>query len=254
MMPEISIITICRNEATGIRRTLESLLGQTVSGFEWIVKDGGSIDGTLDILKSHRHRITHLITGPDAGIYDAMNQAARLALGRWLLFLNGGDALAAPDTLAKMQPHLTAPATTVLVGGRLCVWPDGTPSRTKLPPPGRLPLHHFFKRTVNHQSSFIGHPVFKRFGPYDASFRILGDYHFFARAALGGTGFQCVPIIVAQCDMAGISARMKGSQLMNRELRRIRHLFPLTYRLRHLAASGHATLFKLLRGRGVGHT
>ena len=246
-MPVVSIITVCRNEAARIRKTAESVAGQTYQDFEWIVKDGGSTDGTREILEEFRPRMAHFISGPDAGVYDAMNQAARAARGDWLLFLNGGDALADSGALAEVAPRLGARGEDVWVGDCLCVWPDGRPAVRKSPPVS-LDRHHFYLRTVNHQSAFIGRQVFARFGPYDVSFRWLADYDFFVRCALAGVAFRCGSVLVAEYDMTGISTTMKNAEAMQAEWRRVRCRFPWTYRARRTLNDA----FVAWRDRGAG--
>ncbi len=238
---KVSIVTVCRNEVAGIRKTAESVAGQTCRDFEWIVKDGGSTDGTREILEEYRGAMRHFESGPDAGVFDAMNQAARQAQGDWLLFLNGGDALAEPASLENMRPYLSGNGEEVVSGSHWCVWPDGrSPRRKSLD--GILGRDHFYRRTINHQSAFIGRKVFNRFGPYDESFSIFADYDFFVRAVLGGVVVRCAPILVAAYDMGGMSAVLKGSAVMKREMRRIRGRYPWTYRLRRGVGDGLAKL------------
>jgi len=235
IVPRISIITVCRNEVARIRQTAESVAGQTCRDFEWIVIDGGSTDGTLEILREYRGRMAQLVSEPDGGVYDAMNKGARLASGEWLLFLNGGDALAGSGVVADILPLLGERGEHILVGGHLNVWPDGRQVRCKSHGQ-KLDLHHFYRRTVNHQSAFIGRRVFERFGPYDVSFRWLADQDFFARSARGGVHFHILPVLVAEYDMTGMSAKMKKSKSMRQERRRIRKRYPLAYRVRRFCS------------------
>ena len=87
---KLSIITICYNEPN-IEKTCESIINQTWQDFEWIVIDGGSTDGTLEILNKYKTRINKLISEPDKGIYNALNKGIKFAKGEWLNFMNGGD-------------------------------------------------------------------------------------------------------------------------------------------------------------------
>ena len=245
--PKIAIVTVCRNEAEGIRKTAESVAGQTCRDFEWIVKDGGSTDGTLEALAEYRVRMAHFETGSDGGVYDAMNRGAARASGEWLLFLNGGDALADRTALERALPHLPEGGVGIRVGGCRCVWPDGREPEAKANA-GVLGRDHFWQRTINHQSAFIGRETFGRFGPYDTTFKLLADYDFFVRAVLGGEEVRCIPGLVAEYDMSGISAARKGTEEMRRERGRIRAQFPAGYRVRRwldgaarrLAGSGGA--------------
>lgn len=232
-MPKLSIITVCRNEAERIRLTAESILQQTHRDVEWIVKDGGSTDGTLDALETYKLHVACFMEGPDAGVYDAMNQAAARATGDWLLFLNGGDALARPEALEAMLPYLL-PGRSLVVGACRCVWPDDREPLVKARE-GILDRSHFYRHTINHQSTFIARSLFGKMGPYDTSFRFCADHDFFARCTLAGEGVHCVPELVAEYDMSGMSAQAKGSPEMNAEFKKIRSRYPLGFRARRAA-------------------
>lgn len=235
MGQKLSIITVCLNEVESIRKTADSVARQTCRNFEWIVIDGGSKDGTLEILREYQDRITHLISGPDGGVYNAMNKGAGLASGEWFLFLNGGDRLATAKVIEGILPLLGEQGDDIVVGEFLCVWPDERPPRHRSYE-NHLDLHHFYRRSVNHQSAFIGRKVFERFGPYDVSFKLLADHDFFVRAVLGGILFRYTPSLIAEYDMTGISAEMKRSKSMLRERKRVRKLYPLNYRIRRFCS------------------
>lgn len=100
--PKISIITVVLNRAHDIRYTLESISNQSYTNIEFIVIDGNSTDGTLKIIEEFKHKISQLIVGKDAGIYDAMNKGLKIASGDYVLFINGGDALHTNDVVEKM--------------------------------------------------------------------------------------------------------------------------------------------------------
>ena len=232
-MPKYSIITVCMNEATNIRKTAESIMVQTCRDFEWLVQDGGSTDGTVEILDAYRGQMTHFESVPDSGVYDAMNRAVRRARGDWLLFLNGGDALVAPSVLEEVAPLLGGRNKDIWVGDCLCVWPDGRPPVRKSHPKS-INLHHFYRCTVSHQAAFIGARVFEIWGPYNLSFRWLADYDFFVRCALGGVAFRSGDVLVAKYDMTGISSTVKNAGKLQAEWRQVRRRFPLTYRFRRI--------------------
>ena len=100
----VSIITVVRNGATTFEKTLASVADHTCPGVEYVVIDGGSTDGTLDIIKRHGNTVTHWISEPDQGIFDAMNKGVRLARGKWILFLGCDDEIAVD--LAAILPLL----------------------------------------------------------------------------------------------------------------------------------------------------
>ncbi|MDR2910496.1 MAG: glycosyltransferase [Bacteroidales bacterium] len=90
---KLSIITINLNNVAGLQKTIESVVKQTFTDYEYIVIDGGSTDGSADIIKQHANKITYWVSEPDKGIYNAMNKGIRVAKGEYCLFLNSGDWL-----------------------------------------------------------------------------------------------------------------------------------------------------------------
>lgn len=232
---KLSIITVNFNNAAGLAKTLESVRTQTFRDFEQIVIDGGSTDGSVELITNHAATLCHWVSERDSGPYDAMNKGARNARGEWLLFLNSGDALAEADVLREVAPLLTDGGQDICVGAHLATWPDGRPPILKSLN-GVIDRHHFYRRTVNHQSTFIGRAVFERFGPYDTSYRIIADREFFARATLAGVRCRTTSILIAHYDMSGISTQAKISGELQKETRRLQQLYPLSYRLRRAVA------------------
>jgi glycosyltransferase involved in cell wall biosynthesis len=233
MKPTISIITVCRNESLRIRETAESIIHQSFRDYEWIVKDGGSTDGTVDVLNEYRQHMAHFESGPDAGIYDAMNHAAARARGDWQLFLNGGDQFAHQDVMSEMSVYLSSFTDEILLGDHLAVCRGDDLGKRK-GYTGVLDKHHFYRSTINHQSAFIPRNIFQAFGPYDTSYRVLGDYDFFVRAVLGGVFVRCVPVLVAKYDMEGISMQMKAEGKLDAERMRVRRNYSWGYRGRRI--------------------
>ena len=137
-----SIITITYNAEQHLEGTLRSVIGQTCIDYEYLIIDGGSTDGTLDIAKSHEDHIDLLVSEPDKGLYDAMNKGLRAARGTYLCFLNAGDHLRDPNVLADLK-RLAATEVDVLYGETMIVREDrsevGTFSETR--PHNNLPDH-----------------------------------------------------------------------------------------------------------------
>lgn len=102
---KISIITICRNVADDLARTIESVKIQTFKDYEYIIIDGESKDGTIDVIKSNEQYISKWVSEPDNGIYDAMNKGIKMASGEWLIMMNAGDYFAEANVLEKVFAH-----------------------------------------------------------------------------------------------------------------------------------------------------
>src|ERR1700741_3090435 len=103
-MPKISIITINYNDKTGLEKTISSVAGQSYADYEFIVIDGGSTDGSVEVIKKHESKISEWVSENDSGIFNAQNKGANKATGNYLLFLNSGDVLADKDVLKSVEP------------------------------------------------------------------------------------------------------------------------------------------------------
>ena len=100
--PVVSIVTVCYNAVGVIEKTVTSVLNQTYKKIEYIVVDGASSDGTIEILNNYRSHISTLVSEPDKGIYDAMNKAIDMVSGEWILFLNAGDSFVDNNVLSHV--------------------------------------------------------------------------------------------------------------------------------------------------------
>lgn len=223
-MKLFSVITICYNEVDYIRSTCESISKQTYRDFEWIVIDGGSTDGTGSILEEYRDQITALISESDEGIYDAMNKGIALAAGEYIVFMNGGDCFSDEQVLTTVAE---APKKDILSGdlrlndtsGEILVYPE------------TLPTNYLLKKMLPHQASFIRRSLFKRIGNYDTSYRIAGDYEWFARALmLGGATYAHIPQVLAIFSDEGISQSSEHRVLRKQENHRVRKTYFPQYR------------------------
>ena len=175
MSVKISVITVCLNEAGALASTCDSIRSQRYPNLEWIVIDGASTDGSLDVLRDYEDCITYLMSEPDDGIYDAMNKGIGLSSGDYLLFLNAGDKLADPDVLYSVKPF----SDVGIIYGDIQVTSDETSDLLVLPQ--KLPEDFLIKKMMPHQSSFIKKSLFYEYGLYDLSYRIAADYDFFVR-------------------------------------------------------------------------
>lgn len=235
-MVSLSVITVCLNDGTGIKKTAESISTQTDSDFEWVVVDGGSTDGTCDYLRNVS-AVSTLISEQDTGIYNAMNKGIGAASGDYLLFLNAGDTLAAPDVIQKVRPSLM----TSLVIGQLKVHYPDNPEKDFVKDFAKQDIRakYLFYRSLPHPSTFIDARLFKKFGLYDESFRIAGDHDFFARVLMGGAEKLFIPFCISEFVMDGMSTMMKNSTLLHQEMQKIRqNNFSPLYRMMRFTLGG----------------
>ena len=224
MKPHFSIITVCLNEQTGIRRTCESVVGMAHGDYEWIVIDGASSDGTLEILGEYKDSITCLVSEADMGIYDAMNKGIARARGKYLVFMNGGDRFASPEVLAWVG---AAPQADLIYGDIFHDMPE--PHLVKSPT--LMDQNNLLKKMVPHQATFYHHTLFKRFGDYDTSFRIAADYDFYVRLLLiEKVSYHHVNKPLAVFDLTGISCSRQFRALRKQENHRVRMKYFCRYR------------------------
>lgn len=125
MAPTISIITVSFNAESNIEQTILSVISQTYKKIEYIVIDGGSSDGTIDIIKKYANSITYWISEPDKGIYDAMNKGIKIATGEWINFMNCGDTFADKNVLQSIFNNYDYTGIDVIYGNSLKITSNG---------------------------------------------------------------------------------------------------------------------------------
>lgn len=174
MNPTISVITITFQAATTLERTIKSIQGQDYPGLEYIVVDGGSTDGTLEVIRQYELGIDKWISEPDKGLYDAMNKGMKLASGDYFLFINSGDELDAPNTLSKI--FSACPTTAdVYYGDTLITNMQGhVVGHRRLKPPKNLNWKHFkHGMLVSHQSIVVSRNIAPQF---NLKYRYSADF------------------------------------------------------------------------------
>jgi glycosyltransferase involved in cell wall biosynthesis len=217
--PLVSIVTVNLNHRDGLARTLDSIRRQTFTDREVIVVDGGSTDGSVDLVRAHAGAVvTDWVSEKDAGVYDAMNKGVRRARGTYCLFLNGGDAFAADDALEKVLAA-APPVEDLIYADVLIEAVDGAIRRCS--PPATLDWDYFMVNTLPHQTTLFRRDLFERVGLYDPRFRICGDFEFLLRAVVvrGATTRHVAVPLAVQVD-GGISSRPETFALLREERKR----------------------------------
>lgn len=174
--PKFSIITVTYNAEKVLEDTIQSIVTQTYKNVEYILVDGGSTDGTLDIINKYRAHIHTVVSEPDKGLYDAMNKGIRLATGDYLCFLNASDGFHEDDTLQLMVHSISGTALPdVLYGETDIVDAEGHfVCKRRLAAPERLTWKSFKKgMLVCHQAFFARRDLVE---PYDLSYRFSADF------------------------------------------------------------------------------
>ena len=167
---KLSVITICYNESN-IRSTCESIINQSYKDFEWIVIDGGSTDGTLDVLNEYREHMAVFISEKDSGVYNAMNKGIDHAKGEYINFLNGGDYYFNNESLNRVIGFELD--KDVIYGNQRFLTAKDYFEKTY---PEKLPHQWFLKDCLPHQSSFIKRELFDKYGKYNENYKIVSDW------------------------------------------------------------------------------
>ena len=212
-MPKLSIITINYNNAPGLRKTIESVVSQTSNDFEYIVIDGGSTDGSLEVIKQYAGKINYWVSEPDSGLYNAMNKGIDRASGEYCLFLNSGDVLCGDDVLKKIM-GINCHAD--IFYGDMMIDHGNHLSLGKSPL--KISFQHMMKDTLWHPVSFIKKGLFDKFGLYDENFKFAADYDFFLKTLIvGNVSTQYIPFSVSQFNLDGLSSNAANQEIIAKE-------------------------------------
>ena len=205
----LSLVTINRNNAAGLEKTLQSVVSQTFKDFEYIVVDGASSDGSVEVIKKYEPQFLHLkwVSEPDSGIYNAMNKGIRMASGDYIQILNSADCLAAPDVTERMLAALEkAGQPSILYGNMVKCFPDGKRVVDQSFAGQKITMRGMFSGTLNHDPAYIRRDLFEKYGYYDETLKIVSDWKWYLQAIVFGTEQpQYVDIDVTLFDMTGIS-------------------------------------------------
>jgi len=197
----ISIITINRNNCNGLRKTIESVISQSTSPFEFIVIDGASSDGSTNLLKEYSNAISYSVSEPDKGIYNAMNKGVVAAHGEYCLFLNSGDALCHTEVLAQVKA--SGVESDIICGN--AILQENPPKRKAAPT--EITLRFLYGGTLCHQAVFIKTTLLRKH-PYNESLRIVADREFFLQCLIfESCSYQAVNIDICNYDITGFSAQ-----------------------------------------------
>ena len=198
---KISIVTVCYNSIDTIERTIQSVLAQDYDNIEYIVIDGGSTDGTVEVIKKYADCISHWISEPDNGIYDAMNKGIALATGEWIHFRNSGDFFLRRESLTKF--FLTPIAEDIMVVHGNCIYYDDSGWFEQTPP--SLRVSYKKEIPVLHPASFVRASVQKKI-PFDLQYRSSADYDFFYKCCQEGLKYEYRPIAIVAFAEGGFSS------------------------------------------------
>ena len=228
----LSIITINRNNADGLEKTMRSVAAQIGEAFEYVVIDGASADGSVEVIRSFEAAFgerLRWISEPDKGIYNAMNKGIGMATGDYLQFLNSGDCLTSNDITARMTEALKSKGyPSILYGNMLKDISGGKVMRDKGFAGKSISFLGFYTGSLNHPSSYISRTLFEKYGMYDENLKIVSDWKWFLQSIiLEGEKPVYVNMDVTLFDMNGISEKNKALDKTERR-RVLNELIPST--------------------------
>ena len=212
-MPLLSIITINYNNANGLKKTMDSVISQSFKNFEYLVIDGGSDDGSLDVIKNAQ-AVHYWVSEKDNGIYDAMNKGIIKAKGDYILFLNSGDLLLNDSILQKVI-NLNL-KEDIWYADLIFDFGNGNHKLMKLPK--TLTKMHMYKDNIWHPTSFINRSLFLKYGNYNLMYKIAADYDFFFKAiVVKDASTASIPFPTALYDTSGLSSLSENLDQIKKE-------------------------------------
>lgn len=217
---KLSIVTINYNNLDGLRNTINSVLSQTFHNFEWIIIDGGSTDGSKELIEQNQQYLSYWCSEPDKGIYNAMNKGITQVSGEYINFMNAGDSFASQNTLSEVfsNDH----QEDVIYGDWIYVY--DTHEELKSFPIDKL-YTEFIRRNICHQAMFIKATLLKSKG-YDESISVLADYARNVELAHSGASFKYLPFAICRCCMPGLSNVEETVEIRKQDMERIGQLYP----------------------------
>jgi glycosyltransferase involved in cell wall biosynthesis len=212
--PLISIITINYNNKKGLGRTIESVVKQTISDYEYILIDGGSTDGSIDTIQQHQNKLAYWVSEKDNGIYDAINKGIQKATGRYLLFLNSGDCFINPITLAAVNEAMQSDKYDIIYGNS--IFTNGKAIRYN---PFPLSLLNVLRLGISHQAFFLKKELFSKAGLYNTAYKVVADScHLITCLVKYNATSLYVNTIIAEIEPDGISMASTGQNRKEQQL------------------------------------
>jgi glycosyltransferase involved in cell wall biosynthesis len=223
---KLSVITINLNNRQGLEKTFKSVFNQSYLDFEYLVIDGGSTDGSVEVIQKHIDSISYWISEPDKGIYNAMNKGIARSRGEYCYFLNSGDYLATDDVLEKI---FAGSCRESFICGDFILDQKG---KLELNTPYKnrnwlFSLYDIYSGFLAHQAFFIRRDMFDRYGLYDEQLHIMSDWKlFFIAIGIHGESVAYREVAVSVYNTEGLSSRIGGKAICEDKLQVAREELP----------------------------
>jgi len=205
--PKVSIITVCFNHAEDLEKTIKSVSNQTSKDYEYLVIDGGSTDGNVELALRFKQSIDYFVSEKDTGVYNAMNKGARKAYGDYLYFLNAGDIFESEDTLGKVIKELDN--VDMLYGNIRIVSKDKKKNIVKKKILNRQDIK--LGKKVSQQIVFVKRDLFNKVGGLDERYKIAADFDLLCKVFENTDNIKHIDEVICDYDDGGISSNLRKS-------------------------------------------
>ncbi len=223
-MFKLSVITVNYNDKTGLSKTITSVLSQTNQNFEFIIIDGNSNDGSVDLLKLQSANRVNWVSENDDGVYDAQNKGIGKSNGEYLLFLNSGDSFYSNNVVETFLKMLEASSAQIIYGNSNLLLVDNVSEI--LTPPHVLDNQFWYRGTLNHQAVFIKKSLFDHYGIYETRYKVCADFNFFLKCFVNNAAiFQHFDCVVCNYDQTGTGVSRENFDAMMIERQEVLHKY-----------------------------
>lgn len=205
MRNKVTIITVTRNDAVNLRKTIDSVISQTYKNKEYIIIDGGSVDGTHEILTKYSNVIDGWVSEPDEGIFHAMNKGSERATGDWIIFLNSGDLFFNGHVLEDVLSEAIPENIDAIYGNT--VYSYGEKGYREFRKAGEL--RHFWKGLMTHHQSFFLRRKIMEHRLFDLRYKVAADFDCLYTLYMNRGFFLHIPVNVSLVDTTGVSNNEK---------------------------------------------
>lgn len=245
----ITIITVNYNNEVGLKRTVKSVVGQSYSNKEFIVVDGFSNDGSVNVIHKFEGCISKWISEPDTGIYNAMNKGILMATGDYCIFMNSGDAFYSSRVLQEVEPHLKSGKD--IYNGNAIYVKDGKVIEWYRKCHKDVSTLHFYKSSICHQATFIKTSLLRTF-MYDESFRMVSDWKFWLESiCIHNATYEAINIDICCFDTGGVTTTQSERGLREKK-KVLNEIFTAKEIEKYEQQSKKRNLFKYIR-EGLNH-
>lgn len=214
-MTKLSIITVNLNNAEGLRKTIESVKCQTFTNYEHIIIDGGSTDGSVELIQQYETTYQgvggqlYWVSEKDRGIYNAMNKGIRVAKGVFIYFLNSGDIFVSKETLKQI---FSQNINSSLAIGSILI------KNLTIKYPNKISFQKIYLETICHQAILYKKSLFEKYGFYDERYKIVADYkHLLNLLIKENIEYSVFDVLICKYDNTGLSSNPTSALLLSEE-------------------------------------